>query len=178
MGYAIELNLSRKSRTLIDKIWERLSIEKIATTMIDIDAQPHISLAVFDSIDCEIAQKVIKSFAKETNPLSVKLSFVGTFPTRENVVFIAPKVTTELLNIHLKLHEKLSNKGIKSIEYYQPNNWIPHCTIAIDLNKNKTSKVIDICLQSKAFEFVVLDEVSLIEFRPVRNIISYKLAPS
>jgi 2'-5' RNA ligase len=175
MGYAIELNLSQKSAARVVKLWEDLARASISSTMLDLGAQPHISLAVVDELDPEVLRDDLSRFAEVTPPLWVDLASAGTFPTAEGVVFLAPVVTPELLGVHRRLHRLLSDGGVECAEYYWPGNWVPHCTVAIDVAADQIGAAIEMCVRSDAFGAVELDELSLIDFRPVREIYTYPL---
>lgn len=176
MGYAIELNLSQKSAVQVVRLWEDLARASISSAMLDLAARPHISLAVIDELDPELIRDDLSCFAEVTPPLWVDLASAGTFPTAEGVVFLAPVVNPELLGVHRRFHRLLSDRGVECEEYYWPGNWVPHCTVAIDLPADKIGAAIETCVQSEAFGAVELDELSLISFRPVREIYTYPLA--
>ena len=175
MGYAVELNLCRGNAARVVKVWESLAREGLNPVMLDLGAQPHVSLAVFEELNPEALRADLRRFAEVTPPLSVDLAFAGTFPTAEGVVFLAPVVTQELLALHSRFHSVLRERGIDSVEYYRPGNWVPHCTVAIDLAPDQVAAALEICVQSQAFGPVILDELSLIEFRPVREIYTFSL---
>ena len=176
MGYAVELNLSRDSAARVVRVWESLAREAINSVMLDVGAQPHISLAVLEDLDPEALRADLSRFAEVTRPLSLDLASAGTFPTAEGVVFLAPVVTQELLEVHRRFHRLLSDRGLDCGEYYWPGKWVPHCTVAIDMVPDKISAALEMCVQSEAFGAVELDEVSLIEFRPVREIYAFPLS--
>ena len=175
MGYAVELNLSWDSAARVVKVWESLAREGISSVMLDVGAQPHISLAVFEDLNPKALGTDLSRFSEHTPPLSLDLASAGTFPTAEGVVFLAPVVTRELLAVHGKFHSLLRERGIDSVAYYRPGNWVPHCTVAIDLAPDKIGAALEMCVQSDAFGAVELDELSLIEFRPVREIYTFPL---
>ena len=176
MGYAIELNLSHKGAARVVKLWEDLAGASISSAMIDLGAQPHVSLAVVDELDPELLQDDLSCFAEVTPPLWVDLASAGTFPTAEGVVFLALVVTPELLGVHRRFHRLLSEGGVECVEYYWPGNWVPHCTVAIDVPADQVGAAVELCVASDAFGPVELDELSLISFRPVREIYAYRLA--
>jgi len=176
MGYAVELNLSKDSAARVVKLWESLARESINSVMLDLGAQPHISLAVFEDLVPAVLQDDLGRFAEVTRPLSVVLSSVGAFPTAEGVVFLAPIVTQELLGVHERFHSLLRDREGECVEYYRPGKWVPHCTVAIDIVADRIGAAIEMCVRSEAFGPVELDEVSLIEFRPVREIYAFPLS--
>ena len=128
MGYAIELNLSPASSARVVGLWEDLARASISSSMLDLGAQPHISLTVVDELDPALLRADLSRFAERTPLLSVDLASAGTFPTAEGVLFLAPVVTPELLEIHRGFHRLLSDRGVESVAYYRPGNWVPHCT--------------------------------------------------
>ena len=175
MGYAIALNLSQASAARVVRLWEDLAGASISSAMLDLGAQPHVSLAVVDELDPARIRADLGRLAEATSSLSMDLASAGTFPTAAGVVFLAPVVTPELLEVHRGFHRLLSDRGVESVAYYRPGNWVPHCTVAIDVVADKVGAALEICVRSEAFGTVELDELSLISFRPVREIYTYPL---
>ena len=170
MGYAIVLSLSKDSAARVVKLWESLARESISSAMLNLAVEPHISLAVFEHLDRAALREDLNRFAEATRPLSVILSYAGTFPTAEGVVFLAPVVTQELLEVHGRLHRFLRDREVECAEYYHPGKWVPHCTVAIGVTPDKIGAATEICVRSEAFGPVEMDEVSLIEFPPVHEL--------
>ena len=175
MGYAIELNLDPDSARKVMGLWEALARAGIDSTMLDVGAYPHISLAVFDELDPDILADELSTFARGEQPLAVRFSSVGTFPTQEGVVFLAPVVTAELLGLHSRFHQLLSSAGLEPLAYYRPGSWVPHCTAAIDLSPDKVPAAVELCWNEGFFGESLLVELGLIEFRPVREIFKHEL---
>ncbi|MGD8473379.1 MAG: 2'-5' RNA ligase family protein [Anaerolineae bacterium] len=175
MAYAVILNLSRVSVARVVEVWEHLAREAISSVMLDVGAQPHISLAVFQDLNPEVLRVDLSRFAKATAPLSLDLASAGTFPTAEGVVFLAPAVTQELLEAHRRFHNSLRDRGVDCVDYYLPGKWVPHCTVATGVAPDRMGAALEVCVQSDAFGPVELDEVSLVEFPPVREIYAFPL---
>ena len=175
MGYAVELNLSKDSAMRVVGLWESLARASISSAMLDLGAQPHISLAVFEDLDPAVLRNDLDRFAEVTRSLTVVLSHAGTFPTAEGVVFLAPTVTQGLLEIHERLHRYLGGRGAECAEHYHPGKWVPHCTVAMGVAPDRIGAAIEMCLLSGALGPVEIDEVSLTEFRPVREIYAFPL---
>ena len=175
MGYAVELNLSRDSAARVGKVWQSLAREGINSVMLDLGAQPHISLAVLEDLNPEALRGDLIRFAEVTPPLPVDLASAGTFPTTEGVVFLAPVVTQELLAVHGRFHSLLRDRGVYCEEYYRPGRWVPHCTVATGVAPGKMGAAVEMCVESEAFGAVELDKVSLVEFPPAREIYAFPL---
>ena len=175
MGFAVELSFDAEADTAVRRLWERLEEHGISDVMPSLGACPHISLAVFDSVDTGALRGELKRFAAAEACIDTRFSAVGTFPTDECVVYLAPVVTRELLEMHARLHARLDALGMDSVENYRPGNWIPHCTVALDLLHGSVSRAIESCFHGHFFIPVRLQAVQLIEFRPVTTLCSYSL---
>jgi 2'-5' RNA ligase len=97
------------------------------------------------------------------------------FPTDEGVMYLSLENSIELNSIHQRLHTILKEKGYKSTDYYLPGRWMPHCTITMRLPSEKSEEVAEICNQMNVFGNAEVIKMSLVEFRPVREIYSFSL---
>jgi 2'-5' RNA ligase len=137
--------------------------------------RPHITLASWEELDVAPFVDGLGTFATSTGPLTLELEVVGTFPNDKAVVFIAPRVTAELLHLHARFHARLGGFGTEPNPYYLPGNWIPHCTIAIYLADDEVAAVVEACRKSSVFGSARLEEIALLEYPPVRQICTYRL---
>jgi len=177
MAYAVEMNFDAESDGRIRALWRRLADAGLNSAMIDYNASPHISLAVFDEIEPKLLRLVMADFARRVTPITVRMAAVGTFPPGakgdEGAVFLAPSVSAHLLAHHDRFHRMLHNLNIRGDEYYRPGNWVPHCTVALDAPPDKVGEIIAVCRQSDVFHDARLVAVSLVEFRPVEELYRY-----
>jgi 2'-5' RNA ligase len=176
MGYAVELNLDPGSAARVQTLWDELAGAGITSEMPDLGAYPHVSLAVFDEIEPARIRPVLESFAGSHRPIQVRLASVGTFPSEEGVVYLAPVVTPELLALHADFHERLRESGLVGWEYYLPGRWVPHCTVGIFLPPEKVPETVSRVRAADVFGPADLVEVTLIEFKPVRTLLSFPLS--
>ena len=174
-GFAIELTFDPETAAKLAALWDTIARAGISTFMQDVGAFPHISLAVFDDIECQELRKAIAEFAHSVTPMDVILSAVGTFPGDEGVVFVAPVVTPELLDMHARLQQVLKEHGFEPWDHYVPGKWFPHCTVAMELGPDPVCKALDLCRASDVFGPGQLTGLSIVEFRPVREICAFPL---
>ncbi|MBI5091639.1 MAG: 2'-5' RNA ligase family protein, partial [Candidatus Hydrogenedentes bacterium] len=127
MGYAVELFINEHEAMKL-----RETISAIGSVMADIGATPHVSLAVFDDVDVNSLVSVVADFVMRTPKIVLQFSSVGMFPGRENVLFLAPVVTRDLLVIHAGLHQDLAELGLFADANYRPGKWVPHCTLSME----------------------------------------------
>jgi 2'-5' RNA ligase len=175
VGFAVELNFDPVTTAKIRDLWIQLADADISSFMLDVHAEPHISLAVFDDIDLVSAGEMVADFASWCPPISIKLGAVGSFPTAEGVVYLAPIVTAQLLEVHGHFHTRLTECGLLQRAYYKPDNWIPHCTVAAELKPHEVGPAVDLCRAANLFDAGTLNSVAVIEFRPVIYHCRFKL---
>ena len=143
--------------------------------MLDIGSHPHVSLADSEDLDAERFRPVLEAFARETPPLACSLASVGLFATREGVVFLAPLVTRELLDLHDAFHRRFGEYGARSSAYYRPGNWVPHCTLAMGATATASAEAVRLCLDAALPIRGRFERVALVEFRPVRVVYAFEL---
>ncbi len=176
MGYAVELFYDVKSEKAVRKIWDGLGAVLGKPSLSELGARPHVSLAVYgDDLDTARFLEQFREFAQSMAPFEFKLSSAGTFPGSEGVVFLAPVVIRQLLDVHQRFHEVFSRYDAHGMAYYLPGNWVPHCTVAIDLSAAEVIEAVGYC--RKAFKPITgrFQEIGLVEFRPVKELITLKL---
>jgi 2'-5' RNA ligase len=176
MGYAIVLFFDPPSCRRIEDL--RIGISKTAGLAASAEgaSRPHISLALMDALETiEPVNRVLRTFSHNVFPFELKLESVGWFPTVEGVMFLAPLVTRQLLNIHESLHRLLGGEGLISMPYYLPGKWVPHCTIAVGIPPSAAARAMDEILRSDVFGCVALTEVGLVEFQPIKYLSTFPL---
>ena len=133
MYLAVELGFDEGCDGAVRGVWEAVREVTGSSLLFDLGVAPHVSLAVYhDHPDApgEALQSVLDRFVEDQAPLEFQLSSVGTFPGDEGVVFLAPVVTTDLLKLHRRWHERFV---AASQPHFLPWNWVPHCTVAMFL---------------------------------------------
>jgi 2'-5' RNA ligase len=169
MPYAIELYFDATTEARIRGLWGAL--ESIgAATMREGDARPHVSLAVCGSIEVPAAGELLDRFAKTVESFPLTFASVGMFCAAAPIVFLAPKVTMELLVLHERFFAELQKVSRDCWRHYEPAQWVPHCTLAMELAQDKIARTIGIG-QGAGLPFTgVVSEIGLVEFRPVRQL--------
>ena len=98
-------------------------------------------------------------------PFELTLSSVGTFMTKENVIFLEPVMTEELLNVHKKFIKFMEGFDGVLNPYYDINKWMPHCTISIRLSDEELYKAIKVLKESIKLPIVVkVEKIDLINY--------------
>jgi 2'-5' RNA ligase len=175
MPFAIQLYFDENTEALITSAWKELADTEIAPYMYQSTNRPHFTLAIYQDVDLIECEQRLKRFAATKNPLSVALQYLGIFPTTPATVFISAPVTIPLLELHAQIHESLHQIATDSHPYYVPGKWIPHCTLALELEPRLITQVLEVGLKIPMPLHGEMTEIGLIEFRPVQDLFSFPL---
>ncbi len=176
MGYAVELYFDPGSESAVRRIWSGIADEFGLSTMSTSSVRPHVSLAVYsDDLDLRSFPQELLAFAKSLDPFEFQMGSVGTFPTAEGVVYLAPVVTSELLVSHERFHTTFSKYGGAYTAYYLPGSWVRHCTVATDLTDTEIGEVVKHCREHFRPIRGQFQEIGLIKFRPAIELATFKI---
>lgn len=176
MGFAVEVYFDQQTERRIRRLWQELADRNVCSVLPAIGSRPHLSLAVYDHVDPEEVRPALAELAALQAPLQVDLTSVGTFPGAECVVFVAPDATPELLDLHRRVCARLAEFGLRTHEYYRPGRWVPHCTIAMELEPAQVPRALEICRASDVCGPSSIVEIGLVQFRPVCEICTFPLS--
>ena len=175
MGYAVELYFDRQTEQNIADLRHVLIKDGIASKLDKAGDRPHISLAGFSDVDCDVLIMLVREFANSLEPFNIQLSAIGTFPTHENVLFLSPAPTLQLLSYHQEFHQRLTKTKLVSSPYYAPANWVPHCSVEMNIPSQKLSRAIELCAQTFKPMFGRFEEIGVIEFWPIKELAVWAL---
>lgn len=177
MGYGIELYFDDESNRKIRNIWTALYDEKANKFMINSNSKPHLTLKVYEESleDLEGLKMLVESFPKSLKTFKLHFSNIGFFNTGEMVMTIMPKVTEALLNSHRTFDSLSKAYNLHGWQYYNTDQWVPHCTMALNIRKTKEHECFDILSSMfEPFEAKVT-KIGLIHFMPIEQLCEYPL---
>lgn len=127
------------------------------------DIPHHITLSYYDTNREEEIKELLKDVCSKTRSFDLSFNHIGLFGL--NVMFLAPDVNYELLDLHKNFDKDciMSSKG-----------WTAHATILIDEAEN-IQKTLPMVAQNFAQLTSKVKSVSLYEFFPTRFIEKYDL---
>ncbi len=169
MPYAIELYLDKEASTKIDEIHSKLRQNGIN---VDDGTMSHVSLCIYENLPIVEFENELKLFAKETKMVKVMFSHVDAFRTQQPVIFLAPEVTPQLLDVHRKFHDSFNKYGDWVWEYCKPKIWVPHCTLCMDLTLDMYEKATEILKGVKLPINARFERIGILEFRPSKQQLS------
>lgn len=175
MPFAIQLFFDQKTETVIQAVWQKLADQGIADYMHKSGNRPHISLAIFETIELESGRSYLTSLAEQIVSFEITFSHLGVFTTPKAVVFIAPTINSPLLSLHSKIHLTFGPTGSSPWDHYLPNHWVPHCTLGMDLASDTITSTVEVAQHLELPLQAKVTDLGIIEFRPVRHLFSASL---
>lgn len=130
MQYAIELYYDKETEDKLYALSKRVADEKLSTKFLEWKTRPHLTLACFNDVDEEKCITQLKEFAKSHMQMPAYIASVGMF-TDTKTIFASPMMNDEMYQFQRELHECLHDFDTKGWEWYHPNRWMPHCTLAL-----------------------------------------------
>jgi hypothetical protein len=176
MGYAVELYFDEETTARVGALAGRIHAAYGGIDLSDLGFIPHISLAGYETVAVEKLEPILAELACQTPRFGLQLGAIGLFPTGQGVVYLAPVVTGHLLDLHERFSAQATAAGQTAHPYYQPGNWIPHCSVAHDLTPDQVTQAVRLCLDSQVFSPGQIVAIGLIEYRPVRSLCRFPLA--
>jgi len=130
MQYAVELYYDKGTEKKLFDLAQRIADEKISTKFLEWKTRPHLTLACFNDVDEVQCIEQLKTFAQNYKAMPAYIGSVGMF-NNTKTVFVSPVMNSGMYQFHRELHEHLKNFDSNGWEWYCPNRWVPHCTIAL-----------------------------------------------
>jgi 2'-5' RNA ligase len=122
----------------------------------------HITLGSFDISQEELVKEKVRRVSEQVHGFDIKLNNIGLFGL--DVLFIAPSVNHELLN----LHQYFNN------DYADGFGWTAHTTMLIDDHETIQKALPYVADNFRSFNGKI-ESISLYEFWPTRFILEEKL---
>src|SRR6187431_1948088 len=85
------------------------------------NAQPHVSLAVFDDGEMQAVEQILLDRLPAVRRLPLTLASLGFFLTQEAVAFLGVVPTARLLKLHRQVAEAIAPVTIGFPPYYLPD---------------------------------------------------------
>jgi len=178
MQYAIELYFDSETERQLMAISQKIADEGISTKFLEWKTRPHLTLACFSDVDEAECANRLKNFAKTHAQLPAWLGSVGMF-TDSRTIFASPVMTSAMYRFQREVHECMQGFDTKGWEWYLPERWAPHCTLALTKEDGedaflKASELVLREFRKTAGEFTAIGLVK-ISF-PVQEIACFELA--
>lgn len=140
-----------------------------------LDYAAHLSLGLYETADPRDLTAVTDMLADE-RPLTLRFSRIGWFDVGPLILWLAPDPDERLIAIHRRVHDRVGAQ--RSAAYYRPGAWIPHCTLASQIDPAKRDMALAFARTPIAPVDLTLHRLEVVEFPPVRVLSSLLLQDS
>ena len=174
MAFAVSLLLDAASSSAIRTYWERLAAANVSRAMVDFRYVPHVTLAVYDTLDRATALAALDRVLAGQPAFDFALTLLETFGAESGVLYAALAESDELRRLQ---HDVVAEISGDCQPHYQPQHWTPHCTLATGLSAARldaTQRLLRQYWQSRPGLFQAAE---LVEFVPVTSIRRWELIP-
>jgi len=175
MFYAIHAFFDQPTETAIKTMWKELADSGVAPYLYQSANRPHLTLAIYDTLDSQAGEARLHDLAGANLVLPVVFPSLGMFTRPMSAVFLAPRVDIALLELHAQVHQVFKDIVTGADDYYLPGKWVPHCALALELDKATAIKVIEKAIQMPLPLVGRIIELGAIEARPVRHLFGFPL---
>ena len=160
MPYTIELQLNRAAEAKFLTQWETLRREGVSDLLFRMGYKPHLTLAMYREID--EAKTIAKLDNFITNETAIPIEF-RHISVNKNGIFCQPTENGPMRKFHARF-EKAFGKSFRDIDLAR--QWMPHCTIGMELPTEKIGPVVDKLLAAWRPIAGRADRLALVKFRP------------
>lgn len=153
MDYAILLSFDIEADEQIRLLAQQLVDGGVNTTYLESGLRPHLTLAEFNTSSIADVRSCLKDLVDQAmQPIRIKMASAGFFPGESSVIFLSPIIDEQLLSFHRQINGALEPLCEAFSPLYREENWVPHCTIALELDVH---------------EFAAAGAVMMSQFKPV-----------
>lgn len=130
MRYAIEMYFDTETEAKIMRLVHKVAENNLSTKFLEWKTRPHVTLAIFNDVDEDRCAKLLEKFAREHQAFPAFLDSVGMFNDTKTI-FLSPTMMRSMYDLHSELYVLMKEFDSTGWEWYQPDGWVPHCTIAL-----------------------------------------------
>lgn len=114
---------------LVEGIWAELARE-FGVRAIHASPHPHVSYHVAESYTPDAVRPILEHAARRAGALQVKTTGLGIFSGASPVLFIPVVRDPVLTSFQEPLWHAVSTACVGAVDYYHPQRWVPHITLA------------------------------------------------
>jgi 2'-5' RNA ligase len=139
---------------LVERLWDELET-KLGVRGICNTPFPHFSYHVAEQYDVDLLKYTLPRFASHCATFRVRTAGLGVFSGDHPVLHVAVVRSPALSALHRTLWQELAGASAGAVEYYHPEQWMPHITLADgDVLKDHLPEVVCL-LSARAFDWDV-----------------------
>jgi len=169
MSFAVSIYFDPKIENQIKEIWRSFDTANLPNHK-ERTFRPHITLCIYEEINCADCECKINEVSSQFILPAINFDHLGIFNGVEKVLFLAPTPNEHLLAMQRKVFHMLSTFVRKPWKMYEPDMWVPHCTLANDLSEKELKKAIEIALAIQLPIHTGISQIGIVEFDPIQPV--------
>lgn len=126
---------------------------------------PHMTLAVYDDIEPDLVVGAFRRVFDQRSAISVAFSGIRFFRNDFLILWARPASDRLLRQVHAALHAEIDPTLCH--EYYRPDRWVPHCTIAMRIPHAVAEEAIRWADEKRPEFSVTFNAADCLRFHPV-----------
>ncbi len=130
MQYAIELYFDQETEQKLYALAKQVADQNLSTKFLEWKTRPHLTLACFNDVDEEKCIGLLREFARNHKQMPAYIGSVGMF-NDTRTIFASPIMNACMYQLQRELQECLKDFDSAGWEWYRPDRWTPHCTLAL-----------------------------------------------
>ncbi len=141
-----------------------------------IDIPPHLTLGIYQGVTVNELGKWLEQVCTGRKRIKLSLNHIGMFGAE--VLFLAPKVTRELLSLHESLHARYDDcHGEIGVHYsLRNNNFVPHASLVVN-DTEQVLKAVPVVIDNFHPIQGEIAAVGLYTFYPMKQLQVFELEP-
>jgi len=148
---------------MVEDVWRGLE-RSLGLRGVYVTPFPHFSYHVADHYDVEMLESILQEFATDTAPFEVLTTGLGIFTEGiYPIIYVNVARSPVLSAINAALWSKVEEASAGIVEYYHPEQWVPHITLAHgDIRHDKLARAIEVLSQWDFNWQITVDNISLL----------------
>ena len=173
MDYALVLYFDKETESYFNGIIDSIASSGVSNYMVENNVVPHITIAAFYTEDIGSVVPVIDNNISHFVAGNVVWASIGSFVPR--VLFAAPVMNEYLLNACVNMNRLVKPLAHCSYDHYLPYQWVPHTTLASNLESDSLRGAFNIAMQKFSAIAGKCVKLSLIQCNPIKEVKAWDL---
>jgi 2'-5' RNA ligase len=117
---------SERVNDLIDRLEREYDIKEVKAT-----PYPHLTFLTTDVEKLSVLKQYLEELSQHMGKFTIRTTGLGIFPGQHPVIYVPVLRTPPLNLLHAKLFNEISGFSQKMGNYYHPDTWLPHISLAL-----------------------------------------------
>jgi 2'-5' RNA ligase len=175
MEYAVVLCFNKTVEDKINSLIHQIANETGNKYMVDNNIPPHVTISLFKyDEDIDTIIKIVENNISKFNKNKIGIASIGIF--NPNVLFLSPIMNDYLIESNKNISKIIkTNDKVLLDKNYVGNQWIPHISLAVKLNKEELVNGFKILMEYFEVLEIETNRIGLVKCNPYKNIKEWKI---